>query len=87
MEHVEATPPERLSPLVARYSGYRYEGTPPGTHLGLPSPYLTVVISLGKPSGFYDQAHLTREWNDLVGRTPTAWLAAEELPFVQDGGD
>jgi AraC-like DNA-binding protein len=50
MEHVEATPSGRLAPLVARYSGYRYEGTPPGTHLGLPSPYLTVVISLGKPT-------------------------------------
>jgi hypothetical protein len=36
--------------------------------------------------GFYDQAHLAREWNDLVGRPPTAWLAAEELPFVQDDG-
>jgi AraC-like DNA-binding protein len=50
MEHVEGTPPERLAPLVARYSGYRYEGMRPGTHLGLPSPYLTVVISLGRPT-------------------------------------
>lgn len=34
--------------------------------------------------GFADQAHLAREWNDLVGLPPSAWLAAEELPFVQD---
>jgi AraC-like DNA-binding protein len=33
--------------------------------------------------GFYDQAHLAREWNDLAGCPPSAWLAAEELPFVQ----
>jgi AraC-like DNA-binding protein len=50
MERAEVTPPTRLRPLVARYSGYRYEGLPPGTHHGLPSPYLTVVISLGKPT-------------------------------------
>jgi AraC-like DNA-binding protein len=34
--------------------------------------------------GYYDQAHLAREWNDLAGCPPSAWLAAEELPFVQD---
>jgi AraC-like DNA-binding protein len=50
MERAEVRPPAPLRPLVARYSGYRYEGLPPGTHHGLPSPYLTVVISLGKPT-------------------------------------
>ena len=50
MERAEVRPTARLRPLVARYSGYRYEGLPPGTHHGLPSPYLTVVISLGKPT-------------------------------------
>jgi AraC-like DNA-binding protein len=50
MERAEVTPPARLRPLVAHYSGYRYAGLPPGTHHGLPSPYLTVVISLGKPT-------------------------------------
>lgn len=34
--------------------------------------------------GYYDQAHLAREWNDLGGCPPSAWLAAEQLPFVQD---
>jgi AraC-like DNA-binding protein len=34
--------------------------------------------------GYYDQAHLAREWNDLAGCPPSAWLASEELPFVQD---
>jgi AraC-like DNA-binding protein len=33
--------------------------------------------------GYYDQAHLTREWHDLAGCTPTVWMA-EELPSVQD---
>ena len=34
--------------------------------------------------GYYDQAHMAREWNELAGCPPSAWLAAEELPFVQD---
>jgi AraC-like DNA-binding protein len=34
--------------------------------------------------GYYDQAHMARDWNDLAGCPPSAWLAAEELPFVQD---
>jgi AraC-like DNA-binding protein len=37
--------------------------------------------------GYADQAHLTREWNSLVGVTPTAWLTNERLPIVQDDGD
>jgi AraC-like DNA-binding protein len=43
-------PAEHLAALVGRYLGYRYEGFPPGTHLGLPSRHLTVVISLGSPT-------------------------------------
>jgi AraC-like DNA-binding protein len=50
MERAEVKPPVRLAPLVARYSGYRYEGLPPGVHHGLPSPYLTIVISLSEPT-------------------------------------
>jgi AraC-like DNA-binding protein len=34
--------------------------------------------------GYYDQAHLAREWNELAGCPPSAWLAAEEFPFLQD---
>ena len=33
--------------------------------------------------GYYDQAHLTREWNALAGCSPKAWIA-RELPFLQD---
>src|SRR5262249_9364644 len=33
--------------------------------------------------GYYDQAHLTREWNALAGCSPRAWVLSE-LPFLQD---
>lgn len=39
-------------------------------------------------AGYYDQAHLNREWRSLAGCSPTTWMA-EELPSVRselDGG-
>jgi AraC-like DNA-binding protein len=33
--------------------------------------------------GYYDQAHLTREWYALAGCSPKAWVV-RELPFLQD---
>lgn len=49
-EHAEVRPAARLAPFVGFYSGYRYEGLPPGTHHGLPSPHVTVVISFAAPT-------------------------------------
>lgn len=43
-------PAPRLRALVRRYQGYRYQGFPAGIHLGLPSPDLTVVLSLDAPT-------------------------------------
>jgi AraC-like DNA-binding protein len=52
---------------------------------------LRTAAAQGRPSlagvaaeaGYADQAHLTREWSELAGCTPSRWLA-EEFPFVQD---
>jgi AraC-like DNA-binding protein len=33
--------------------------------------------------GYYDQAHLTREWYALAGCSPKQWVT-RELPFLQD---
>jgi AraC-like DNA-binding protein len=33
--------------------------------------------------GYYDQAHLTREWYAFAACSPKAWIA-RELPFLQD---
>jgi AraC-like DNA-binding protein len=33
--------------------------------------------------GYYDQAHMNRDWNQFAGCPPAVWMA-EELPSVQD---
>ncbi|MCW2539892.1 MAG: Transcriptional regulator, AraC family [Frankiales bacterium] len=38
-----------VRPAVAGYSGYRQIGGPNSTHRGLPSPYLTFIITLDDP--------------------------------------
>ena len=48
-ESVQHQPAPALRPLVAWYSGYRQAGLPPGRHRGLPSPYLTLIITLDDP--------------------------------------
>lgn len=34
--------------------------------------------------GYYDQAHMAREWRDLAGLSPSRWRRNEQFPFVQD---
>jgi AraC-like DNA-binding protein len=43
------------------------------------------LARLAAELGYYDQAHLTRDFHELAGCPPTRWLIEEELPFVQDG--
>jgi AraC-like DNA-binding protein len=48
-EHTTARPSAALRPYVGWYSGYRQRGLPPNVHRGLPSPYLTVILTLDEP--------------------------------------
>ena len=43
--------PEPLRRYVAAYHGYRQRGVAPARHLGLPSPYLTLIFTLDDPLG------------------------------------
>ncbi|MFF4418717.1 helix-turn-helix domain-containing protein [Streptosporangium sp. NPDC001559] len=49
MEFVVQAPPPVLRPFVAGYTGYREAGPEPRVHRGLPSPYLTLIITLDEP--------------------------------------
>lgn len=48
-EAARAAPAPPLRGLIASYHGYRQAGLPPVTHRGLPSPYLTLIITLDDP--------------------------------------
>ena len=48
-ESVRAAPAAPLRGLIGWYSGYRQDGVPPARHRGLPSPYLTLIITLDDP--------------------------------------
>ncbi len=42
------------------------------------------IAQVAAACGYYDQAHLNRDFAELAGASPTIWLA-EEVPSVQDG--
>ena len=48
-ESVAGLPAPSLRPFVAWYVGFRQAGVAPAVHRGLPSPYLTLIITLDEP--------------------------------------
>ena len=50
----------------------------------LVQPDRGTMAEVAAACGYADQAHMVRDWHALAGASPTAWLQAEELPFVQD---
>jgi AraC-like DNA-binding protein len=64
----------KVTARVLRFERSRrlIEGSPDGVNLA----------GVAAASGFYDHAHLTREWREIAGCAPTTWMA-EELPSVQ----
>src|SRR4051812_33773220 len=42
------------------------------------------LAGVAAAAGYYDQAHMARDWNELAGCPPSRWLAGEGIPFVQD---
>ena len=52
-------------------------------HRLLRAPHRPGLADIAVRAGYYDQAHLHREWRELAGCTPSRWLA-EEFPSVHD---
>lgn len=53
---VERAPTDALRPYIDAYVDYRADGLPRSLHRGLPSPYLTLVASVGDPIEVVAQA-------------------------------
>ncbi len=47
-------------------------------------PMDLTLADVAARTGFYDQAHMAREWRELAGMPPSQWLAREVFPFVQE---
>lgn len=47
------------------------------------TPSYVSIAQVAAACGYYDQAHLNRDFAELAGTSPTTWLA-EEIPSVQD---
>jgi AraC-like DNA-binding protein len=47
------------------------------------TPSFVTIAQVAAACGYYDQAHLDRDFAELAGCSPSAWLA-EELPTFQD---
>ncbi|WP_147143199.1 helix-turn-helix domain-containing protein [Nocardia ninae] len=47
------------------------------------TPSYITIAQVAASCGYYDQAHLNRDFAELAGTSPTTWLS-EEIPSVQD---
>jgi len=56
-----------LRPYVADLTGYAYPGAPPALHRGLPSQYLTLVITLDEPLGLAWPGSPVNTFETVVG--------------------
>jgi AraC-like DNA-binding protein len=69
-EYVRGLPAPPLRPFIGWYSGYREVGVEPAVHRGLPSPYLTVIVTLDDPldvAAHPDPAARPDRYDSLVG--------------------
>jgi AraC-like DNA-binding protein len=48
-EHAVRRPGPGLRPYVASFTGFRQAGAEPAAHRGLPSPWLTMIVTLDEP--------------------------------------
>ena len=69
-EAVAVRPTGPLRAVVAAHHAYRQRHVPPARHLGLPSPYLTVIFTLDEPlrlARHPDPSQAPGEYGALVG--------------------
>jgi AraC-like DNA-binding protein len=67
----------KLAGRVIRFSRAR--------HMLQSTPSFVSIAQVAAACGYYDQAHLDRDFNEFAGCSPSRWMADEELPIFQDG--
>ena len=86
-EAVRGVPAPPLRGLVGWYSGYRQRGLEPRRHRGLPSPYLTLILTLDEPlnvAAHPDRREAPGDYVTLLGGLHTA-PAVIDVPGRQSG--
>ncbi len=69
-EYAQVRPSPAMRPYAAFYSGYRQHGIPPASHRGLPSPYLTLILTLDDPlviTAHPDRRQSPGRYDTLIG--------------------
>lgn len=80
-EFVQRRPAPALRPFVVDYSGYRDAGVTPALHRGLPSPWITLILTLDEPLTLLDvPGGSRRDFDALIGGLHTS------PAFVQHDG-
>jgi AraC-like DNA-binding protein len=80
LEHHARAPVGALRPYVAELGGYAYAGEPPVLHRGLPSQFLTLVVSLDEPLGVAWPGEPVDKFHTLVGGLHSTAVRIEESP-------
>lgn len=62
-----AKPASPLHSMVEGYRGSRLSGLTPGSHLGLPSPWLTMIVSFGTPTDVSQMPNRSRSPRSFGG--------------------
>jgi AraC-like DNA-binding protein len=74
-EHVQHAPGAALRPQLAWCTGYRDKGVAPALHRGLPSPWLTFIVTIDEPlvmAAHPDPAQTPGAFDVLVGGLHTS---------------
>ncbi|MGB7234759.1 MAG: DUF6597 domain-containing transcriptional factor, partial [Rhodococcus sp. (in: high G+C Gram-positive bacteria)] len=74
-------PTARLRPYVTSYDGYRLSGFEPGIHVGLPSPNLTVILTIDSQ---LDIADSPRQ-GACAFESLASGISAEPVTIAHDG--
>src|SRR5215831_1425021 len=82
-ESAHGSPARALRDLIASYDGYRQRGVAPARHLGLPSPFITLIFTLDEPLHLVE--HVDRSRPPATYQSVIGGLHATSVVIAHDG--